>query len=285
MSPAVPCILRHNPQQSLFRVPDAACGIIKSVGDDVSLMRVSDRDDVRYLIFDRPEKKNPFTVETSEQIVEAVENCDPDEQSVIVITGEGEAFSAGADMEAVSDPSNSARETYERYSRGGEFVDALLSAPVPTIAKINGDAAGVGLSIVALCDFAYAVEDAKLSAAFVKIGLAPDGGATVFLERHVGLRTALDLALTGRAISATEAEEMGLLNEVVPADSLDEAVGEQIDQLRPLSTDAIVGTRQAFHENAGRHWRQGVDYEMQIQAQLSDTEAHRDAVEAFLERT
>lgn len=244
-------------------------------------MRVSDKDDVRYLTFDQPEKKNPFTSETADTIIEAVDSCDPDEHSAIVITGAGESFSAGADMSSVSDQSVSARETYQEYTEGVEFVEKLLSAPVPTIAQINGDAIGIGISIVALCDFAYAAEGANLSAAFVKIGLAPDGGGTAFLERHVGLRNALDLALTGRTISAAEAEEMGLLNEVVAADTLEDRVGEQVEHLKPLSTDAIVGTRQAIHENAGKHWKQALDYELHIQTELSDTEAHEKAVEAF----
>jgi len=247
-------------------------------------MRVSDEKGVRHLTFDRPEAKNPFTTETGEQMVEAIETCDPDDQSAIVVTGEGEAFSAGGDLDDISDEDESTRETYERYSRGSEFVEALLSAPVPTVARINGDAVGVGLSVVALCDFAYAVEDASFSAAFVNIGLAPDGGGTVFLPRHVGLRNALDLALTGRSIGATEAAEMGLINEVVPAAALDETVGEQVARLKRLPTTAVVATRKAFHENASRHWREGVDYENHIQAELTDTDEHREAVEAFLDR-
>lgn len=248
-------------------------------------MRVTDEDGVRRLAFDRPDAKNAFTTETGEEMVAAIDGTDPDEHDAIVITGEGDTFSAGGDLESVSDDSESTRETYERYDRGSGFVESLLSAPVPTVARINGDAVGVGLSIVALCDFAYAVESATLSAAFVKIGLLPDGGGTVFLQRHVGLRDALDLALTGRFVSATEAADMGLLNDVVADQAaLDDRVGERVGQLQALPTGAVVATRQALHENATRHWERAVDYENLLQAQATDTDEHRAAVEAFMNR-
>jgi 2-(1,2-epoxy-1,2-dihydrophenyl)acetyl-CoA isomerase len=247
-------------------------------------MRIRDDERVRYLEFDRPEAKNPFSGDTADGIIEGIETCDPDEFDAIIITGEGDTFSAGGDLDSVSDEGETARNSYERYTEGSDFVDAILSAPVPTIAKVNGDAFGVAISIVALCDFAIAAADATFAAAFVKIGLIPDGGGTVILPRLIGFRNAMDILLTGRPVSATEADDMDLVTETVPADDLDAAVQERVDQCRNLPTVAMTTTRQALHENAADHWSSAVDYENLLQAQLADTEEHYREIEAMKNR-
>jgi len=156
---------------------------------------------------------------------------------------------------------------------------------VPTIAKVNGDAVGAGLSVVMLSDFAYAGEDAEFSAAFVNLGLIPDTASTVFLQQFLGLRDALDIALSGRSVPAAEAEAMGLLNEAVPAESLDGRVETQIDRLSALPTPAIATTRNVLHANAARTWQEGLDYENLLQAVMTDTDVHRAAVKIIRENT
>jgi len=248
-------------------------------------MRVRKHDGVVTLTFDRPDDRNPFTADAANRILDVVTTTTRDEQSAIVITGEGDTFCAGGDLEDLSQPNESARDRYERYARGTEFAEALLRAPVPTVAKVNGDAVGAGLSLVALCDFAYASEDAGFSAAFVNVGLIPDSGATVLLPRLIGLRDAMELALTGRTVSAADALEMGLLNDVVLPDSLDETVDSQLDRLADLPTGTLVTIRRTIHANAGRHWDEAIDHENLVQALSADTDEHRIAVEALLDNS
>jgi 2-(1,2-epoxy-1,2-dihydrophenyl)acetyl-CoA isomerase len=248
-------------------------------------MHVTDDEGIRYLRFDSPEQRNPFSIEIANRMEAAISDCNPNEHDAIVITGEGEAFSAGGDLnsDTVSDANEEARDAYQRFSGASGFVTAMLTAPVPTVAKVNGDAFGGGMSIVALSDFAYAVTDATFAASFVQLGLIPDGGATLLLQRHIGLRDALELVMTGRSVSATEATELGLVNDSVEDQAaLEEAVEETLDRFRELPTGAVAHTRQALHENASRHYREGVDYENLLQAQATGTEDHRSAVEQFL---
>jgi enoyl-CoA hydratase/carnithine racemase len=248
-------------------------------------MKVNEKDGVITLSFDQPEKQNPFTANAATQIEEIADSATRDEHSAIVLTGTGSTFCAGGDLESLSHSGESAQERYERYAPGTDFVSSLLSSPVPTIAKINGDAVGAGLSIVALCDFAYASEEAEFSAAFVNVGLIPDSGLTVFLPRIVGLRTTLDLMLTGRKISASEALEMDLINDVVSSDELDQSVQSQIDKLSDLPTGALSTIRRTVHENAARHYEEGIDYENLLQSVMAGTEDHQQAVEELLDNT
>lgn len=250
-------------------------------------MYVTDKEGIRYLRFDNPEQQNPFSIEIANKMEAAITDCDPDEHDAIVITGEGEAFSAGGDLDSgtVSNANEEARDAYQRFSGASDFVTTMLTAPVPTIARVNGDAFGGGMSIVALSDFAYTISDATFAASFVQLGLVPDGGATQMLQRHMGLRDALEIVMTGRTVSATEAADLGLVNASVEDEAaLDEAVEETLDRFRELPTGAVAHTRQAIHENAARHYREGVDYENLLQAQATGTEEHRSAVKQFLNR-
>lgn len=247
-------------------------------------MRVEDENGVRRVTFDRPEVKNAFTGAVARELSEHLEALNPDEFDVAVLTGDGDAFSAGGDIQAMSERDETAREAYERV-RGtlGRVAEAILTAPVPVIARVNGDAVGAGMSLVAACDFAYAVPDARFAASFINVGLVPDAGATVTLPRLVGLRAAKELAFTGKLISAERAAELDIVNEVVPDEKLDTVVDEMVETLASRPTESLALAKEAIHANLGRPWRDGLEREAQAQTLAYDTDAHHEGVSAFLE--
>lgn len=247
-------------------------------------MNVSHEEGVRTVTFDRPEVMNAFTTETAEELAEVLADTDPAEHDAVVLTGEGAAFSAGGDIESMAEREETPEEAYERVTETfGRVVEEALSAQVPIVAKVNGDAVGAGLAIAAVSDFAYAVESATFSCAFVRVGLIPGTGGTFLLPRLVGLRTAKQLAFTGEFFSAEEAAEMGLINESYPEEELDEEVDDLLGTLRERPTKTIGLAKRAIHENMGRSWREAMDYENLVQSQAYGTPAHEEGVSAFLE--
>ena len=115
------------------------------------------------------------------------------------------------------------------------------------------------------------------------MGLVPDAGGTVLLPRLVGLRTAKELAFTGRLLDAEEAADLDLVNEAVPDEDLDSTVENMLDELRGQPTETIALAKAAIHDNLGRGWREGLDREAHAQTLAYDTDAHAEGVAAFLD--
>ncbi len=247
-------------------------------------MRITDDDGVLRLTFDRPDSLNALTGETAAELADAIEDASPEAYDAIVITGAGEAFSAGGDLEMLAETPDTSQAAYEEVTETfGRAVEAMLECRVPIVAKVNGDAIGAGLSLVAVSDVAYAAADATFSCAFVRVGLVPDTGGTVMLPHVVGLRAAKELAFTGEFFDAERAADLELVNEAVPAGELDDRVAETVEALADGPTETIGLMKQAMHENLGRSWDDALDYENLLQAQARTSEAHEEGVAALLE--
>lgn len=247
-------------------------------------MQVDDTDGIRTVTFDRPNVMNAMNLEVASELADLFEEPTPEEFDAIVLTGEGDAFSAGGDIQAMAEREEN---TYDAYTRVLEtftrLADAMLSCPVPVVAKVNGDAVGAGLALVAASDFAIATESARFSAAFVKVGLIPDTGATLLLPRLVGLRTAKEMVFTGDLYSAEEAVDLGLVNDVVADDDLDDAVDELVEKLSRRPTRTIGLAKRAIHATMRMGVEDGLDYEALIQSTAYSTPDHLEGVSAFLE--
>jgi 2-(1,2-epoxy-1,2-dihydrophenyl)acetyl-CoA isomerase len=143
-----------------------------------------------------------------------------DDVRAVLLTGTGATFCVGGDLAyfaAADDPGAALRALAADLHAG---IEALHSIDAPVIAAVQGAAAGAGLSLVAGADLVMAADDAKLTMAYTAVGLSPDGGATWFLPRVIGMRRTADLALTNRRLSAAEARDWGIVTQVVPADEL-----------------------------------------------------------------
>jgi enoyl-CoA hydratase/carnithine racemase len=238
---------------------------------------------VRQVTFDRPDARNAMTAEVARELADALADLDPDTHDAVVVTGEGDTFSAGGDITAMADREETTPEAYERVrSTLGRVAENALSAPVPIISKVNGDAVGAGMSFVAVSDFAYAAASARFGATFVNVGLVPDMGATAILPQLIGLRKTKELAFTGDLVDAEAAAEMGLVNGVVPDDKLDDRVTDLVETLQDRPTASIGLAKEAIHDSLGESWRDGLGREARLQSMAYDTPAHQEGIDAFL---
>jgi enoyl-CoA hydratase/carnithine racemase len=219
---------------------------------EVVLKEVHD-DGVAVLTLNRPDRLNAWTGELEQQYFGALRECAASEQvRVIVVTGAGRGFCAGADMQSLQDigaaVSGAGGENGAASADGaaaGADADAqaaareqtsqtfTLGVPKPVIAAINGPCAGIGLVLALMCDVRFVAENAKLTTAFARRGLVAEHGISWILPRLVGPARALDLLLSGRVVLGREAVELGLCNRATPAETVLE---ETLAYARELAT-------------------------------------------------
>ncbi|MFW6003355.1 MAG: enoyl-CoA hydratase/isomerase family protein [Halanaeroarchaeum sp.] len=248
-------------------------------------MIVSDDDGLRRITIDRPEARNALTLGMAADIADAIESATPADHYAILLEGAGESFSAGGDVVAMQEGGADVREEFERIADTfGRVVEAAMTADVPIVAKVQGDAIGAGLSLAAVSDLAYASDSARFSVAFVRVGLVPDTGGSVLLPHLVGLRETKRLALTGEFFDGTEAASLGLVTDAVPEGELDAVVDDALETLADQPTRIVGLIREAIHGGLGRDWRSALEHENQVQAQARDTQEHTAAVQRFVDR-
>ena len=244
-----------------------------------------DRGSVRWLTVNRPEKKNALPPEGWPDLRRAIEDFESSDQRVLVVTGAGEDFCAGADL----DPTRFEREStvVERHRRMkdvGSVPLALHRLSKPTIAAVDGVAVGAGLNLALSCDLVIATDRARFSEIFVRRGLALDTGGTWLLPRIVGLQRAKEMSLTGRIVGAEEALAIGLVLDVVPSDSLEKRVAELAEDLlrgAPLAQGLV---KQMLNASFGSSLGDAVAWEGQAQAVLMASDDVREGVAAFNEK-
>ncbi|MDQ8704606.1 enoyl-CoA hydratase-related protein [Streptomyces sp. LHD-70] len=191
---------------------------------------------------------NAVTWEQREEIIALLDaaSADPDVRAV-VLTATGKGFCAGADLRGGG---SAAKERVPgdvaRTIRNGaqRFISAILDCEKPVIAAVNGTAAGIGAHLAFACDLVIAAEHARFIEVFVRRGLVPDGGGAYLLPRLIGPRRAKELMFFGDAVSATEAERLGLVNRVVPADELEKTARAWAERLAQGPTRALALTKQ-----------------------------------------
>lgn len=247
---------------------------------DYQSLRVGQDGHVVTLTFNKPEKKNPLSQELVNELLWALEDAEEDPGvRVIVLTGAGNAFSAGADLKGMT----AGRGKLEKK---GEFDDLLLrfdTLKKPIIARIPGYVMGGAMGIVACCHFAIACESAVLATPEIKRGLFPMMIMAV-LRRVIHSRDLLKLMLLGDRISATQAKEIGLLTEVVPDDQLDARVNELAGQLAKQSPTAMRMGLHAFNEQRKMSVEAALPYlRDQLYALLSSEDA-KEGLAAFFEK-
>ncbi|HEY5891001.1 MAG TPA: enoyl-CoA hydratase-related protein [Acidimicrobiia bacterium] len=248
-------------------------------------VKYEQHDDVAVVTLDRPESFNAITADLAHQLVDALERAGR-ESRAMVLTGAGKAFCAGADLGEIA-------AGYEANGPNlGAVLDdhfhpavlALVNCKVPTVAAINGAAAGAGLGLALGCDLRLMSENSFLMSAFAGIGLAPDSGTTWWLPAHVGVSRALEITMTNRRVLPEEAFDLGLCLRVVAAGELDEAAMETATGLADLSTDALVSTRALVREASVTDFASTLQAERQAQHRLGLTAEHMEGVTAFLEK-
>jgi 2-(1,2-epoxy-1,2-dihydrophenyl)acetyl-CoA isomerase len=215
-----------------------------------------------------------------------------DDARVVVLTGAGRGFSAGADLKPVAKeerrrteaPSFPGDAGGDILDRGNRCILRLRQIPKPVLGSINGDAVGIGCSLALATDLRIASETARFGVVFSRIGLGPDGGASALLRELVGTAKALELLFTGDLIDAREALRLGLVNQVVPADELAAATRELAERLARGATLAHGAAKAAVYESANLPFAGLLDFEARNQRAVSRSNDAKEGIRAFRER-
>jgi len=221
----------------------------------------------------RPDKLNAYTTEMGDDVVDAFARARDDAAvRAVILTGAGRAFCAGVDLEhlkahmAGGNASRKAKLGEEDFLR--KLPLELLSYPKPVIAAINGPAIGVGVTMVLPCDVRIAAENAKLGVTFAKLGILPGLGSTHLLPRLVGMAKALELVLTARVINAFEAREIGLVNRVVPPESLLAEAQAMAAAMAECKPEVLAAAKEALYFGAGASMAEAMKNEQEASAAL-----------------
>jgi enoyl-CoA hydratase len=245
------------------------------------LVETSNR--ISILTINRPEKRNALNQATRDEIVDALESLEKSSESrVLVITGAGDkAFIAGAD---INEFEGRTALTQREAMKGLRVFAAIEEFPKPVIAMINGFCLGGGLETALACDIRIASDTAKLGQPEINLGIIPGGGGTQRLTRLVGEGKAMEIILTGEAIDAAHAREIGLVNQVVPASELRNTVLQLAARIAEKSPVALRMAKEAVKSAARTNLREGLEREMDLFCLTFGSEDKAEGVRAFLEK-
>ena len=229
---------------------------------------------VARITMNRPEAMNAITPAMLKELKAAVQAAGTAEEvRVVVLTGAGRAFCAGVDLKALGEvllTGGKVGDILDIPAR--ELIDAIRSIPKPVIALVNGFCFTGALEIMLACDLVIASENAKIGDTHAKWGLRPTWGMSARLPRRVGFLKAKELSLTADAITAQEAEHIGLVNQAVPVDKLEQTLEAMVKRIMANSPQSIAAYKHLYNTNETMTLDQGLALEFNCEFQISDTE-------------
>lgn len=239
-------------------------------------------DTVAVIALNRPDSMNAFTTELRADLLAALERANDDESvRVVVLTGEGRCFSAGADLKDSKVDRTVSRILQVEYR---PVQETIASMPKPVIAAVPGSAAGIGLSIALQCDLLIMADSAFLLSPFTTISLVPDGGLNWMLVRQLGYRRAFQLSIESERIDAARCVELGLANRAVPAEALRSSAIEWAQALSRRAPLSVAATKKAMRHAADHDWGSTYDLEAELQGRLLGSDDNREGIAAFLQK-
>lgn len=240
------------------------------------------REDVAIVTMDRAPVMNALNTQMRAEIAHGVKRAGS-EARAMVLTGAGSAFCAGQDL---GDGANPANIDLERLLRDEytPMLQAIYEAPIPTLAAVNGAAAGAGANLALACDVVIAAESAVFLQAFTRIGLIPDAGGTYWLPRKIGFAKAMGAALFAEPIPARTADALGMIWEAVPDEGFADHWWSRALQLAQGPTAAYVHVKRALRETFDNDLATQLDLEAKLQGECGQTRDFKEGVVAFLEK-
>jgi len=236
---------------------------------------------IAVIALNRPDSMNAFDTALRAEVVEAFEKArDDDLVRVVVFTGEGRCFSAGADLKAGIE--RDVEEILQVEYR--PVQEAIASIPKPVIAAVPGSAAGIGLSMALQCDLLIMADNAFLLSPFTTISLVPDGGLNWLLVRQLGYRRAFQLSVESERIPAERCVELGLANKAVPAEELQAAALEWAQVLAGRAPLSLAATKKVMRFASDNDWSDAYDMEAKLQGELLGSEDNQEGIRAFFEK-
>jgi len=251
-------------------------------------IEVTVKDGVCTITMQRAEVLNAFNNLLTTELAKALNDASRDKNvRVVIITGSGRAFSSGQDLADLKEkyvPGHEPHLGEDLKKRYDPIVKRIHTMEKPVIASVNGVAAGAGCSLALACDMRIASEHASFIEVFVNVGLIPDSGSTWTLPRLIGFGRAMELCLTGRPVKAEEALSIGLVNQVVPADELEEATNKIATRLASLPAKAISLTKRLLNQSFENDFKEQLTQEAYAQETAGRTHDHFEGVVAFIEK-
>jgi enoyl-CoA hydratase/carnithine racemase len=236
------------------------------------------------LTLNRPEKLNALNKEMYVEIGKALDEMENDHDfRVLVIGGAGRAFCAGGDISELSDV-HTIEAAQKRLRTSHGVIARLRRIKQPIIMSINGDAVGGGCTLALNGDLRVAADKARFGISFIRVGLAPDLGGIYNLPRLVGISKACELAFLGDIINAQEAERIGLVNRVVPAEDLDTVVNEWATKLAQYSALTLSFVKSALYKGLHKDFVSELEDEINIQSLCLNSDDGKEGLRAFLEK-
>jgi methylglutaconyl-CoA hydratase len=237
------------------------------------------------LTLNRPEVHNAFNSTLILDVTDAVERAKEDDSvRVVIITGKGKSFCAGADINWMKEIIRySFEQNLEESLQLAEVLHLIYTLPKPTVAMVNGSAIGGGTGFLSACDIAIAAEQAKFGLSEVKIGLVP-AAISPYVIRKIGESKAREYFLTGNRMTADRAADIGLVNEVVPRDKLEERVNELVQQLLTSGPDAIANCKELIRRVPSLTFEEAKAYTARMIANLRISDEGQEGMAAFLEK-
>ncbi|MCH9675402.1 MAG: enoyl-CoA hydratase/isomerase family protein [Gammaproteobacteria bacterium] len=244
-------------------------------------------DQIATITLNRPEARNALSNDMREhfdRIFEELRDRAGDDVKVVIITGAGGAFCAGGDVKAMGERDKSPIKGRTRLREAHQRIYDLLNIELPTIALVDGAAAGAGCNLALAADFVLATPRAMFMEAFGRIGLVPDWGGFFILPRLVGLAKAKEMVFTARKIRAPEALEMGLVYQMVGQDTAMEEAREFAGRFKHASTTAIGIAKNILNNSFNSDLKTLLEFEAMGQGMAGTSDYHEEAVRRFREK-
>jgi 2-(1,2-epoxy-1,2-dihydrophenyl)acetyl-CoA isomerase len=242
------------------------------------------QDHVACITFNRPDAANALNMEMGLELMHASIRASEDPAvRAVLLTGAGKMFSGGGDLKSFAAQADRLPGHLKEVAL---YLHAAISRFVrmdaPVIAAVNGSAGGAGMSLCLFADIVLAAESAKFTLAYTRAGLSPDGGSTYFLPRIVGVRRALELALTNRVLTAREAMDWGIVTRVVPDAELQAEALALAKQLAAGATRAFGAAKRLLHHSFSESLETQMELEAQAIADQARTADAREGIAAFI---
>jgi 2-(1,2-epoxy-1,2-dihydrophenyl)acetyl-CoA isomerase len=238
----------------------------------------------------RPEALNAWNAQLGHDLLAAIRAvADDGGVRAVVLTGAGRAFSAGADLKDLSGREERTDDGHPNVrkvltDRYHPIITAIRTMPKPVLAAVNGPAVGIGLSLALASDLVVASESAYFLLAFVKIGLVPDGGSSLFVPTRVGFARATEMSMLGERVSAAQALDWGLINRVVADDAFAAEVAALRDRLATGPTRSYAGTKRQLNHWLYARMEEQLALEADLQQEMAGSPDFYEGVAAFVEK-
>lgn len=237
------------------------------------------------ITLNRPEVFNSFNREMALALQKVLDNCAENNAiRAVLLTGNGKAFCAGQDLKEVTSPELNPGFKAILEEHYNPIIQKIRALEKPVIAAVNGVAAGAGANIALACDVVIASENASFIQAFSKIGLIPDSAGTFFLPRLIGFQKASALMMLGDKVSAQDAEKLGMLYAVFPAENFMKEAEKIAIKLSQMPTRGLALTKKALNASLSNNLEEQLALESKLQIISAQTEDYSEGVNAFIEK-